>query len=146
MQGSAEPGVDACFIRYNIATKGLAFGTSSRMSHESLLRSLAQHIWCLQESLHSHASGSGRLYTVFLISHLEKQSGTACRGRCTAMLEDGEAFKARARLRSVYSSEVAKGRPLLPAAVQAERMVRELVEWATQMPLFATQLTGAGHA
>ena len=59
------------------------------------------------------------------------------------MLEDGEAFKARARLRSVYSSEVAKGRPLLPAAVQAERMVRELVDWAAQMPLFATQLTGA---
>ena len=69
-----------------------------------------------------------------------------CRGRCTAMLEDGEAFKARARLRSVYSSEVAKGRPLLPAAVQVERMVRELVDWAAQMPLFATQLTGAGHA
>ena len=62
------------------------------------------------------------------------------------MLEDGEAFKARARLRSVYSSEVAQGRPLLPAAVQAERMVRELVDWAAQMPLFATQLTGARHA
>ena len=62
------------------------------------------------------------------------------------MLEDAEAFKARARLRSVYSSEVSKGRPLLPAAVQAERMVCELVDWAAQMPLFATQLTGAGYA
>ena len=70
--------------------------------------------------------------------------GCPARGRCTHMLEDGEAFKARARLRSVYSSEVGKGRPLLPAALQAERMVRELVDWATQMPLFATQLTG-GH-
>ncbi|KAK9815816.1 hypothetical protein WJX72_010122 [[Myrmecia] bisecta] len=64
------------------------------------------------------------------------------RGRCTGMLEDPEAFKARARLRSAYNAEASKGRPLLPAALSAEKMIDELLDWASLMPMFATHLTG----
>lgn len=66
----------------------------------------------------------------------------ACRGQCTHMLEDAEAMKAHAQLHGTYSDSAAKGRPVLHAALQAEKLVSQLVSWAAQMPLFATQITG----
>eukprot|EP00887_Chlorella_sp_A99_P002121 scaffold21.g2121.t1 len=64
------------------------------------------------------------------------------RARCTAALEDSEAFKPRTRLRAPYQPTVAEGRPVLPAALAAEAMVQELLGWAAQVPPFATHLTG----
>lgn len=58
------------------------------------------------------------------------------------MLEDAEAFKARARTRAVYTPDPLRGRPLLPAALSLEAMVTQLLSWAALMPLFATHLTG----
>jgi hypothetical protein len=58
------------------------------------------------------------------------------------MLEDPDAFKARARLRSVYHEDVSKGRPVLPAALQTEQLVAHLLEWAALMPPFAVHLIG----
>ena len=65
-----------------------------------------------------------------------------CRGQCTHMLEDADTMKAHAGLHGTYSDSAVKGRPLLPAAVHAEKLVMQLIGWATQMPLFATLITG----
>ena len=65
-----------------------------------------------------------------------------CRGQCTHMLEDGEAMKAHAQLHGTYTESAAKGRPVLHAALQTEKLVGQLVGWATQMPLFAIQIIG----
>lgn len=66
-----------------------------------------------------------------------------CRARCSAALEDPEAFKPRSRLRAPYQAGAGpEGRPLLPAALAAERMVEEMLGWAAQVPPFATHLTG----
>lgn len=61
------------------------------------------------------------------------------------MLEDSDAMKAHAPPHSTYSSSPAKGRPLLHAAVQAEKLVKQLIGWAAQMPLFASLITGQTH-
>ena len=58
------------------------------------------------------------------------------------MLEDSDAMKAHAQLHGSYSESVAKGRPVLLAALQAEKLVSQLINWAAQMPLFATHITG----
>ena len=58
------------------------------------------------------------------------------------LLQHAEAFRARARTRSVYVTE-GESRPVLPVARTTEGMVEELLGWASQMPLFASQLTGA---
>lgn len=58
------------------------------------------------------------------------------------MLEDTDSMKANPGLHSAYNDSAAKGRPLLPAAVQAEKLVMQLIGWAAQMPLFATLITG----
>lgn len=58
------------------------------------------------------------------------------------MLEDADAMKAHAQLHGTYNESPAKGRPVLHAALQAEKLVGELVSWAAQMPLFATQIIG----
>ena len=65
-----------------------------------------------------------------------------CRGQCTHILEDAEAMKAHAQLHGTYNESAAKGRPVLHAALQAEKLVCQLVTWATQLPLFATQIIG----
>ena len=67
------------------------------------------------------------------------------RGQCTHMLEDLDTMKAHAGLHSTYNDSPAKGRPLLPATVQAEKLVMQLIGWAAQMPLFATLITGQYH-
>ncbi|KAL4857163.1 Serine/threonine-protein kinase PRP4 [Chlorella vulgaris] len=65
------------------------------------------------------------------------------RARCSAALEDGDAFKPRTRLRTAYQAGAgAEGRPVLPAALATEQMVEELLGWAAQVPPFATHLTG----
>ena len=65
------------------------------------------------------------------------------RARCSAALEDADAFKPRSRLRAPYQlGGGAEGRPVLPAALAAERMIEELLGWAAQVPPFATHLTG----
>ncbi|KAL0041964.1 hypothetical protein WJX79_010411 [Trebouxia sp. C0005] len=64
------------------------------------------------------------------------------RGQCTHMLEDADAMKAHAQLHGTYNESAAKGRPLLHAALQAERLVMQLIGWAAQMPLFAAHITG----
>ncbi|KAL3138889.1 hypothetical protein ABBQ32_005714 [Trebouxia sp. C0010 RCD-2024] len=64
------------------------------------------------------------------------------RGQCTHMLEDADAMKAHAQLHGTYNESTAKGRPVLHAALQAEKLVGQLVSWAAQMPLFATHITG----
>ncbi|PRW57112.1 exocyst complex component SEC8 [Chlorella sorokiniana] len=67
----------------------------------------------------------------------------SARARCSAALEDADAFKPRSRLRAPYQlGSGAEGRPVLPAALAAERMVEELLGWAAQVPPFATHLTG----
>ncbi len=58
------------------------------------------------------------------------------------MLEDTDAMKAHAQMHGTYNDSVAKGRPLLHAALQAEKLVMQLIGWATQMPLFAAHITG----
>lgn len=58
------------------------------------------------------------------------------------MLEDADAMKAHAQLHGTYNESAAKGRPLLHAALQAERLVMQLIGWAAQMPLFAAHITG----
>lgn len=58
------------------------------------------------------------------------------------MLEDAEAMKAHAQLHGTYNESVAKGRPVLHAALQAEKLVMQLIGWAAQMPLFAAHITG----
>ena len=58
------------------------------------------------------------------------------------MLEDSDVMKAHAQLHGTYNENTAKGRPVLPAALQAEKLVSQLVTWAAQMPLFATQIIG----
>ena len=58
------------------------------------------------------------------------------------MLEDADAMKAHAQLHGSYSESAAKGRPLLHAALQAEKLVMQLIGWAAQMPLFAAHITG----
>ncbi len=68
---------------------------------------------------------------------------TASRARCSATLEDAEAFKPRTRLRAPYQAGAGpEGRPILPAALATERMVEELLGWAALVPPFATHLTG----
>ncbi|GAB4819189.1 hypothetical protein N2152v2_006235 [Parachlorella kessleri] len=65
------------------------------------------------------------------------------RARCTRILEDGEAFRPPARLRSgAYQPGDQAGRPLLPAALATEQMVKELLSWAALMPPYASHLTG----
>ncbi|KAL4452048.1 hypothetical protein ABPG75_007710 [Micractinium tetrahymenae] len=67
----------------------------------------------------------------------------SARARCSATLEDSEAFKPRTRLRAPYQAGAGpEGRPLLPAALATERMVEELLGWAALVPPFATHLTG----
>ena len=51
-------------------------------------------------------------------------------------------MKAHAQLHGIYNDSAAKGRPVLHAALQAEKLVSQLVTWATQLPLFATQIVG----
>ena len=51
-------------------------------------------------------------------------------------------MKAHAQLHGTYSESTAKGRPVLHAALQTEKLVSQLVSWAAQMPLFATQILG----
>lgn len=58
------------------------------------------------------------------------------------MLEDADAMKAHAQLHGSYTESVAKGRPVLHAALQAEKLVGRLIIWTAQMPLFATHITG----
>lgn len=58
------------------------------------------------------------------------------------MLEDADAMRAHAQLHGTYDESAAKGRPLLHAALQAERLVIQLIGWAAQMPLFAAHITG----
>lgn len=62
------------------------------------------------------------------------------------MLEDPEAFRPPARKRAAYNSALSGGRPVLAAALAAERMVMSLMEWAACMPPFATHLVGAHRA
>ncbi|KAK9837523.1 hypothetical protein WJX81_008555 [Elliptochloris bilobata] len=64
------------------------------------------------------------------------------RGRATDMLAKPDAFKARARARAAYTSDVASGRPVVAAARETEAMVAELLRWAAQMPPFAPEITG----
>ncbi|DBA83817.1 TPA: hypothetical protein ACH3X1_006340 [Trebouxia sp. C0004] len=64
------------------------------------------------------------------------------RGQCTHMLEDADAMKAHAQLHGTYNESAAKGRPLLHAALQAERLIMQLIGWAAHMPLFAAHITG----
>ena len=59
------------------------------------------------------------------------------------MLEDPEAFKARARLRAAYDPELAAGRPVVPAGVAADAMMGALMEWSGDMPPFAAHFIGA---
>ena len=61
------------------------------------------------------------------------------------MLEDPEAFKARARLRAVYDPELAHGRPVVPAGVAADAMMASLMDWSADMPPFAAHFIGAQH-
>ena len=58
------------------------------------------------------------------------------------MLEDADAMKAHAQLHGTYNESIAKGRPVLHAALQAQKLVTQLVGWAAQMPLFATHIIG----
>lgn len=58
------------------------------------------------------------------------------------MLEDPEAFKARARLRAAYDPELAHGRPVVPAGVAADAMMASLMEWSADMPPFAAHFIG----
>lgn len=61
------------------------------------------------------------------------------------MLEDPEAFQPRARLRGAAAggSDVdGADRPLLPAALAADRMLSSLLLWAAHLPPFATHLVG----
>ena len=51
-------------------------------------------------------------------------------------------MKAHAHLHGTYNESAAKGRPVLHAALQAEKLVSQLVSWAAQMPLFAAHITG----
>lgn len=51
-------------------------------------------------------------------------------------------MKAHAQLHGTYNDSATKGRPVLHAALQAEKLVSQLVTWATQLPLFATQIVG----
>ena len=51
-------------------------------------------------------------------------------------------MKAHTPLHGTYSSSAAKGRPLLHAALQAEKLMKQLIGWAAQMPTFATLITG----
>ena len=67
----------------------------------------------------------------------------SARGRCTKMLEDPEAFKARARLRAAYDPELAAGRPVVPAGVAADAMMASLMDWSADMPPFAAHFIGA---
>ncbi len=59
------------------------------------------------------------------------------------MLEDPEAFKARARLRAAYDPELAAGRPVVPAGVAADAMMGALMGWSADMPPFAAHFIGA---
>ena len=58
------------------------------------------------------------------------------------MLEDTEAFRARAKPQATYSSDPEKGRPLLPVVRVIEAIVQELLQWAALMPAFADRLIG----
>eukprot|EP00873_Tetraselmis_striata_P042467 jgi/Tetstr1/462731/TSEL_007694.t1 len=64
------------------------------------------------------------------------------RARCNAILEDSEMFRPRARFRAAYEKDVGKGRPVLGVSLALERLVVEVMAWASSMPLFAQQLTG----
>ena len=59
------------------------------------------------------------------------------------MLEDPEAFKARARLQAAYDPDLAHGRPVVPAGVAADVMMGSLMEWSADMPPFAAHFVGA---
>lgn len=65
-----------------------------------------------------------------------------CRGQCIHMLEDADALKVHAAVQGANSSSAGKGRPLLHAALQSEKLLKQLIGWAAQMPLFATLITG----
>ena len=54
-------------------------------------------------------------------------------------------MRARAKQRGTYSTDVAGGRPVLPAARTIEAIVEELLLWATLMPAFAARITGAAY-
>ena len=61
------------------------------------------------------------------------------------MLEDPEAFQPRARLRAAAGQAAdsdAADRPLLPAALAADRMLSSLLLWAAHLAPFATHLVG----
>jgi exocyst complex component 4 len=60
------------------------------------------------------------------------------RARCSAVLEDGESFRPRPRLRGAYRP----GAALLPAAAATAAMAEELLGWAAQVPPFAAHLSG----
>lgn len=64
------------------------------------------------------------------------------------MLEDPDAFQPRVRLRAAAGSATdpdAADRPLLPAALAADRMLSSLLLWAAHLPPFATHLVGAPY-
>ena len=69
------------------------------------------------------------------------------------MLEDPEAFQPRGRLRAGAGAGPGEGeagdRPLLPAALAADRMLSSLLLWAAHLAPFATHLVGGrsfGHS
>lgn len=64
------------------------------------------------------------------------------RARSSEILEDQEAFRARAKPQAIYESEASKGRPLLPVVRAIETIVEELLQWARLMPKFGDRLTG----
>lgn len=64
------------------------------------------------------------------------------RARCAEILEDEEAFRARAKPQAVYDIDPAKGRPLLAVVRTVEAIVEELLQWAKLMPKFADRLIG----
>ena len=97
--------------------------------------------------LEAHSSGLTRLGTplqrpgALLVAHGNKVLA-CCRARCSEILEEQEAFRARAKPQTVYEAETAKGRPLLPVVRTVEAIVEELMQWARLMPKFADRLTG----
>ena len=62
------------------------------------------------------------------------------RGRCTAALEDPEAFRPQARTRTSTLLESTEN--ALPVASITANMVQEVCSWATSMRPFASSLTG----
>ena len=68
-----------------------------------------------------------------------------CRAQCTRFLEEAsDAFKG-VKPRSGYNAAApaGTGRPIVPAAAEAARIVTRLLTWAYLMPSYESNLTGA---